>query len=371
MTSTRPPQSRADCKANFDLIRWWISQCELHPVCARVPDFASNFQLPTRLIDIGIEPDAIPRLIVSSDLDEAADRRYVALSHCWGDPSKVPKTVRATLAQHQERITGLSKTFGDAIEVTRQIGARYLWIDSLCIVQQDAVDWEIECSKMSFIYARAYCVLSAMGAADGSVRLFIPRSSYPPSSRINHVRDWDSVSKGPLSTRGWAFQEHQLSTKIVHFTKSRLLWECRTCVAYEDFQAPISRIILGTGTRNFSVPSGKWRLLDGRPGKNEKYNRINFSPSKALALQTRHDIHTRWLKAVEIYSSRSLTFSDDKLPALSGLASALSAVIGKDDYLAGIWADDILRGLFWKHGTTFRALFKQTGAYTFLVVGFI
>jgi Heterokaryon incompatibility protein (HET) len=179
MTSTRPLQSRADCKANFDLIRWWISQCELHPAGARVPDFASKFQLPTRLIDIGIESDAFARLILSSDLDEAADRRYVALSHCWGDPSTVPKTVRATLAQHQERITGLSKTFEDAIEVARQIGVRYLWIDSLCIIQQDAVEWEIECTKMSFIYARAFCVISAMDAADG-VSAYLSRDAPNP-----------------------------------------------------------------------------------------------------------------------------------------------------------------------------------------------
>ncbi|KAE9366635.1 HET-domain-containing protein, partial [Stipitochalara longipes BDJ] len=312
MAATRPLQSRADCEANFDLIRFWISQCELHPVCARVPDFASKFQLPTRLIDIGLNSDASPRLILSSDLNESADCRYVTLSHCWGDPSKVPKTVRMTLTQHQKRITGLSKTFEDAIEVTRQIGVRYLWIDSFCIIQQDITDWEIECSRMSLTYARAYCVLSAMDVVEGSDGLFIPRSSLSPPTHIDNVTSWDSASKGPLSTRGWAFQEHQLSTRIIHFTKSRILWECRACVAYEESSVPVPRVLLGK------------------------------------ALQVQHDIQTRWLRAVEVYSSRSLTFSDDRLPALSGLASAVSSIMVGNDYLAGIWRDDITRGLLWQ-----------------------
>jgi hypothetical protein len=158
MSSSHPLQGRADCKANFDLIKSWISQCGGHPLCTRVPRFAKQFQLPTRLIDIGTgTADTSIRLVLSESLNTVEDCRYVALSHCWGaDPKKIPKTFRATLSQQQERIIKLTKTFEDAIEVTRQIGIRYLWIDSLCIIQDDVTEFEKECSKMGFTQAWRY-----------------------------------------------------------------------------------------------------------------------------------------------------------------------------------------------------------------------
>jgi hypothetical protein len=182
MPSATPLQNRSDCQANFDLIRSWISECERHEVCKRVPSFAPEFQLPTRLIDI--QTDAL-RLVLSVDLEDPNNCRYVALSHCWGDPRKtqVPKTFGATLERHQkEGLTELTKTFEDAVKVTREIDVRYLWIDSLCIVQDEPEDFKKECSRMSLIYARAYCVLSALDVEDGSRGLFIPRNPSPQPS---------------------------------------------------------------------------------------------------------------------------------------------------------------------------------------------
>jgi len=198
MSSPHLLQSRADCKVNFDLIRSWISQCEGHPLCLKVPRFAERFQLPTRLIDVRVgAEDGTVRLVLSEMLNPDHDCRYIALSHCWGaDPDKIPKTIRATLVHHQERIDKLTKTFEDAIEVTRQIGVRYLWIDSLCIIQDEATDFERECSQMGLTYARAYCVLSALGAEDGDGGLFIPREF--PASSISIIQV-EAMLEGPLS----------------------------------------------------------------------------------------------------------------------------------------------------------------------------
>jgi hypothetical protein len=357
MASAHPLRSRADCEANFDLIRSWISQCERHPICARSPLFAPQIQLPTRLIDVntGSEDSAL-RLVIPADFEDIADSRYVALSHCWGDPRtvQVPKTLRNTLKEHQKRITSLTQTFKDAIEVTKQIGVRYLWIDSLCIIQDEPEDFMRECSRMSLIYARAYCVLSALDAEDGSGGLFIPRNSYssPSSSQISlNNEQWTSMLRGPLSTRGWAFQEHQLSPRIIHFTKARILWECRVCIACEDSPSQCYRALVGS-VNLWKDPQSQyatWRLFDG---KHERYDKnmeggLESPGSTTYRNGGRNDMHTRWLRAVELYSSRNLTYETDKLPAISGLATATIAVLGEDDYLAGLWKNDLIRGLLW------------------------
>ena len=322
-----------------------------HEVCKRVPSFAPEFQLPTRLIDI--QTDTL-RLVLSVDLEDPNNCRYVALSHCWGDPRKtqVPKTFGATLERHQkEGITELTKTFEDAVKVTREIDVRYLWIDSLCIIQDEPEDFKKECSKMSLIYARAYCVLSALDAEDGSRGLFIPRNPSPQPSQISLDHEqWNSMLQGPLSTRGWAFQEHQLALRIIHFTAIRILWECRCCVAGEDFPSQRHRAFVGgTADDPFYLHSDihtTWRLFDG---KHERHAKIieGVRYGSRRTNRRRNDVYTRWLRAAELYSSRNLTYEIDKLPAVSGLAAAVAAVVPKDVYLAGIWKNDLIRGLLW------------------------
>ena len=226
---------------------------------------------------------------------------------------------------------------------------RYLWVGSLCIIQQDTTDWEIECSRMSLIYARAYCMLSALDAEDGTDGLFIPTLLNPKSSPINHLAKWSLNLTGRLSTRGWAFQEHQLSTRIVHFTKSRLLWECRKCIAYEDSPTLVPRFLCGGGD-TFAV----WRLFDIDREKHE--SDATVPPVTASMLQSSvplaPTILDDWLMAIERYSSRNLTVPGDKFPAISGLAAAVSSLLAHDEddskYLAGLWRRDIARGLLWK-----------------------
>ncbi|KAE9369225.1 HET-domain-containing protein [Stipitochalara longipes BDJ] len=330
--------------------------------CQRRLNHVIEFSLPTRLIDVSPDSETgTPRLVLSANLGEVADCRYTALSHCWGGQGKVPRTLRDTLVKHQEGITGLSKTFEDAVEVTRQIGVRYLWIDSLCIIQDEANDFQKECSRMSLVYAGSYCMLSAADAEDGSGGLFIPRTSLDLQNLENPVNSWTSLLKGPLGTRGWAFQEYQLSPRIVHFTKTRIFWECRACVAFEDFPSLVYRGLVGGGDLDNSWSSGKqratWRLFDRQYEICKKNNmawtpEIPRYPSSIQSSEFTHSfrkdaIHTRWLRAAESYSSRNLTYEADKLPAISGLAATIAGLLKGDVYLAGIWEKDLIRGLLW------------------------
>ena len=126
-------------------------------------------QLPSRFIDVGEDtPLSHVTLRERKELDQLDDGRYVALSHCWGQTPSL-RTTRSTLADHKRGIalSELPQSFADAVAIVRLLGVRYLWIDSLCIVQDDEHDWQRESGAMSAIYRDAYLVLAAArGASD-------------------------------------------------------------------------------------------------------------------------------------------------------------------------------------------------------------
>jgi hypothetical protein len=145
------------------MIKGWLRTCtESHESCSKHQ--GGETFLPTRLIDIGPGNDAAPlqrRLVISSSLDQKTP--YFVLSYCWGtDRGKTAhKTTRDNLPLHLENIetTNLSKTYIDAMEVIQKLGYRYIWIDALCIIQDERSDFEVECSQMNQIYSRAYCTI--------------------------------------------------------------------------------------------------------------------------------------------------------------------------------------------------------------------
>jgi hypothetical protein len=146
----------------FALASSWLSTCtQSHAACDTT---SGESFLPSRLIDIGPNDGSDPRLINTNGGIDISDNRYFALSHCWGTllGREVPKTTRAVLEEHKKKISlqDLSKTFRDAIVITRRLGLRYIWIDSLCIVQDDPQEFEVECGRMGLIYARSYCTIS-------------------------------------------------------------------------------------------------------------------------------------------------------------------------------------------------------------------
>lgn len=154
----------ADCEANMKLAYSWLSMCFYeHDTCGNDRD--DEF-LPARLIDLGdpSHDEVAPRLVETRDESRMMQQRqYITLSYCWGtDRGKtVPKTVRDNLQEHLQGISlmSLPKTFRDAMSVVKKLGYRYIWIDSLCIVQDDRQDFERECSQMHLVYSQAQCTI--------------------------------------------------------------------------------------------------------------------------------------------------------------------------------------------------------------------
>jgi hypothetical protein len=122
--------------------------------------------LPTRVLDVSADEPVL--LLTNGKCAE-----YVALSHCWGGRTNQMTTLE-NYESHQRgiKLDSLSKTFRDAVQVTQSIGIDYLWIDSLCIIQNDEADWGKEAAVMGSVYEQAYCTIMAAAASNGSVGCF-------------------------------------------------------------------------------------------------------------------------------------------------------------------------------------------------------
>ncbi|KAK0648464.1 heterokaryon incompatibility protein-domain-containing protein [Cercophora newfieldiana] len=334
--------SSTECMA---LAKQWIQDClSDHADCAYKPT-----RLPKRVLHVGTE-DTDPSLYISGQGEQGI---YATLSHCWGGgPSPPPKIFIATEKDATAGIpfTQLPKTFQDAIVIARELGLEYLWIDSLCILQDSNEDWQETAAVMGAIYADSYVTIAAAGAKDCRDGCFLkhdisfPQRELPAPSGTDfkgtvYVRAvppmsdastmvageetvGDSVADGRtvLDTRAWVFQERTLSPRTLHYTAKELVFECKRHIRCE------------CRTRRREVGT-EWS------------NSAKTSPA-ALARQSRGEILHRWMGIIEEYTSRELTFDDDWLPAIAGTATAVAETMGSE-YQAGLWNKDLLLQLLW------------------------
>jgi hypothetical protein len=197
-----------------------------------------NGPLPTRTLDVGTTNRPLLRLYTPSHVEAV---RYLALSHRWGDQviHKAFCTTNATVADMHRSIAieALPRTFRDAIIITRALGVRYIWIDSLCIIQDDENDWRIEAERMENVFENAYCVLAATRAKGSSEGFLGPRPvrefvqlREPAGDEYYICEDIDDFSKdveeSDLSQRGWVLQERALAHRTIFYTKRQVYWEC-------------------------------------------------------------------------------------------------------------------------------------------------
>jgi len=162
--------SSAQSSITINTAHQWLQTClGTHSSCFSDGNQADTLcSLPTRVLDVGPEDGSQdPKLhIPGSNLGQ-----YAALSHCWGTHQTI-KTTKATLLDRMQTIPFqiLPKTFQDAVIVTRQLGLRYLWIDSLCIIQDCIDDWRYEAARMAAVYSNAVVTVAATAAEDTQVK---------------------------------------------------------------------------------------------------------------------------------------------------------------------------------------------------------
>lgn len=338
-----------DKRTSTQIIQDWLSTCTHQHDC-----FSNQLpRLPARVLDLA--PLSAGEHIVLVETG-AENGRYMTLSHCWGN-SKTIETRKETLPMMKLGIpwSTLPRTFQDAVSIAQELSIRYLWIDSLCIIQDDIADWERESSKMATIYANTYLNIAATCSRNSHDGFFKPRWmeamslseiwSCPtkdvkiegihegqPCEIFARFEQWrahqdflasDNASdihiRSPLLARAWVFQELYLSPRTIHFHSSELVWECKDCVRCEctELEREINERNALSRHRQLGVSS--------------------LDPNQRLYF---------WLSIVNDYCKLNLTHESDRLPALAGLASRFAhQTTGK--YFAGLWQKDLVRMLLW------------------------
>lgn len=319
----------------------WINDClSNHSKCNSIRSLVQWY--PTRLIDVGASSTDYPRLIITAE--EQLNYSYVTLSHCWGSAEFLQlKSHNLDDFKAGIRLSSLPRTFQEAILFTRRLGIRYIWIDSLCIIQNSKEDWLKEANLMEQVYSQSYCSLAATAATDAEQGLFRQRdvSSLHPADieipwfnqRYQLVDEYfwrKRVLEQPLNQRAWALQERLLAPRVLHFSSEQILWECCEMYAAETYPRGIPPHIK-TG-QDISL-----KTLGFHPSQLENGSLDTLDETEALIL---------WRRIIEIYSASLLTRPGDKLIALSGLARRQKALTN-DDYVAGLWRTNLPPQLLW------------------------
>ena len=366
--SKNPSDGMLDCLArtppsmstsSVQALNWannQIHQClKSHPRCQ--DSQAKEPFIPTRLVSIAPGPDNRVMLRCRNEVPPTA--RYAALSHCWGDEAKWP-ACRLTSNNYKEHLASipwdtLPKTFQEATTFARGLGLGYIWIDSLCIIQNDETDWRAESGSMCDVYSNSYVTLAALVSQDSSEGLFRHQDSrnilnictltyrgskhqlqaarmptlmhtrFPCRLPFPGFRQWEpgffvGRKPFPLLTRAWAFQERLVAPRLIFFGEQELLWECfegTTCECNSHFEFKGSQF----------------------------YQSLKTSYGKTLHQRGTHP--SLWHHLVSEYGSLCLTKRSDRLPAIAAIAEQLSRLNPEEKYLCGLWQSSIHLDLLW------------------------
>ncbi|KAL5592689.1 hypothetical protein FOBRF1_013715 [Fusarium oxysporum] len=324
--------SNSPLQAKIDLVeaRNWLQECQLtHEKCNQSARPAAE---PKRLIYVGGSSESTA--LIESLVEPVG--HYAALSYCWGDISQnYFRTTQETLARRLQgfNINDLPKTIQDAVKVTRALGLEYIWVDVLCIVQDDPEDMNEEMSHMGRIYQNAAVTISASRASHSNEGFLHERTLETTDKNTFAIR-WSNLdnsdrSRGqmvlcteaeigrnkpdPVDTRAWTMQEHMLSSRLLRFGKSQTVWEC------------LESICVDGGSE------------DKKP------------PPWDMAGEVRRAVYD-WQQAVAQFTARSITKTTDRLPAIAAVAEDYASKIGAkpSDYLAGLWRQGLPFMLLWR-----------------------
>jgi hypothetical protein len=211
------------------VVRKWVSSCRQNEKCSVWPKVPF---IPTRLVDVGPSRDGKLLRIVGGPLTGLEAPEYVTLSYCWGtpdDPAWITTQENLPSGKDSFPFDILPKTIADAVEVTRAAGFRYLWVDSLCIVQDDEDDWEREATNTKQVYTGTQLTILS-GTEDATTGLFLPRKelevtaadmtlvSASGSVDPHHVTVFPLLNPvshfgKPTTKRAWCLQEELLSPR--------------------------------------------------------------------------------------------------------------------------------------------------------------
>jgi len=351
---------------SFGIASSWLKNCiESHSSCRPPPELQKP---PRRLIHVGNKTQNPFLVETFPDLQHV---EWLSLSYCWGGkPSKKLTPEEMSALKNGIPLTDFDNTIQDAISVTRALGISYIWIDALCILQ-DGKEWSKDASKMNEIYGGSTVTLviaSSESVKDGFLKErdlnYIPVADCTDIAEGHKPKlflspEWDDSKReynGPWSKRGWTMQEGLLPNRILHYTASQIIWKCCEEQRFERgiterVEDRISETLTYSDPHDIAFESGfLWTLPAFLKFKTFK----SYLPiSLDYPLMTNPETFRLWYDLVEDYTQRLFTKFGDRLVAISGLARIYGDMIRNPTYVAGLWKEDLIRGLLWHvKGTT-------------------
>lgn len=319
---TWPPVLQGSTEETNKLVQKLLHDCLDHHEACSLRDPPGEFNLPSRVLFIE-DDTTCGSISVRLVENHGLSGRYITLSYCWGSKEKQPlRTTCENFAAHLVSIPwdSLPTLFRDVITLTRSLDIKYLWIDSLCIIQDDTQDWLNEASKMALVYRQATLMIAAVDSEDSTQRL--SKAHRPPepvtfcvpyyTKEGYHCGSYSVAAlftrhsaalDGPLRERGWAFQEWYLSRRKVFFTSKGLYWNC-------------------------GIYSVNERAVDEDL---ELYETVS------------------WQECLTQYSRKHLTYCSDRITALLGIVNQISESRGSLFVSKfGVWEDQLIEQLLWR-----------------------
>ncbi|KAI8624251.1 HET-domain-containing protein [Xylariaceae sp. FL1651] len=312
--------------------------------------------LPTRLLHIEKTGETNLRVQLVTTV-EGHTGEYAALSYCWGGPQQLQltkATVHKFLQQPIER-QALPKGLSDAVGVTHALELEYLWVDALCIVQDDQDDKKQEISRMSDIYQNSFVTIAAATSSSVNDSFLCSQSGSNPKhpscnipftldtedSPVSDKRIVSSITVAPVHThrsvefplnkRGWAFQEALLPPRLLVFGDLEPFVRCRTKNVIGKSQSYIQY--------GMSAVHPK-RIIDSLV--------ISQDHDRGLFVDTMAgNLDFLWREIVEQYTLRELSFLTDRQYAISGVVDFLSGIFNDECYF-GVWKSCAVVCLLWK-----------------------
>ncbi|KAN0098448.1 Heterokaryon incompatibility protein (HET) domain containing protein [Hyaloscypha variabilis] len=327
-------------------IKGLLDKCLRERNCGRhrLPDY-----VPPRLLDCSL---GCPRLVESKDIERGSN--YATLSHCWGaQPPSITLTTDNFDLLHDGIRDALPATFADAVDICTRLNLRYLWIDSLCIIQSGpghVEDWLNHVKQMVHIYGSSVVNIAAEHSKDSnggcyswrqpggyhklsshgiSVKGLPQIGPYALFSRVN--KEWEPGASH-LHTRGWVFQERLLSPRVLQFDEYDVIWECHEGMASGNL--PDHDIFPRYGIVVFVRQPFTWNLK-----LNKDFDLEQLSPGE----ESRD-----YLRLQHIYSKTNLTRGEDRLAAYSSIAQLCCEATG-DSYIAGYLHSELPICLLWRN----------------------
>ncbi|KAK5163373.1 uncharacterized protein LTR77_010746 [Saxophila tyrrhenica] len=275
---------------------------------------------PTRLVYVGSDAVNDPPRIVPGE-ECLYKGGHLILSYCWGmTPKDAPWQLTSNTMESfavEIPLNVLPQTLHDAFMWTRRLGEAYIWIDSMCIVQDSKEDWEREASRMASIYGCAKMTLVAAsssaygGMTDRRNPLRNSAATLPCSEGTVYILPNGQKRSTPLppptESRGWCYQENLLSSRLVRFTRTSVQYQC----SGDNARPPVRAQGLERLTDH---PPFRWYIL--------------------------------WYRLIERYTNMHLTYPADKLRAFHGIAMDKAGghynagFLGADPWASLLWCRD-------------------------------